>query len=171
MGNFDLYLSIILQQNTKCVHNSSTHCIVNDTWNLPRQELLMHAVVTLAYSEYRYSSKLYPHVSRYCLVITVTSQWMASQIISLTTIYSIVYSGADQTKLQSYASLAFVWGIHRWPENSPHKWPVARKVLPFDDVIMRAFSCLHHPLSSVPSIRVAHYDITMALTYISEQFW
>ena len=47
-----------------------------------------------------------------------------------------VYSGADQRKHQSSTSLAFVRGIHRWPVNSPHKWPVARKMFPFDDVIM-----------------------------------
>ena len=39
-------------------------------------------------------------------------------------------------KHQSSASLVFVWGIHRWPVNSPHKGPVTRKMLPFDDVIM-----------------------------------
>ena len=61
---------------------------------------------------------------------------IASQITSLTTVYSTVYSGADQSKYQSCASLAFVWGIHRWPVNSPHKWPVTRKMFPFDDVIM-----------------------------------
>ena len=33
-------------------------------------------------------------------------------------------------------SLAFVRGIHRWPVNSPHKWPVTRKMFRFDDVIM-----------------------------------
>ena len=49
---------------------------------------------------------------------------MASQITSLTIVYSTVYSGADQSKHQSSASLAFVWGIHRGPVNSPHKWPV-----------------------------------------------
>ena len=37
---------------------------------------------------------------------------------------------------QSSASLAFVPEIHRWPVNSPHKWPVTRKMFPFDDVIM-----------------------------------
>ena len=61
---------------------------------------------------------------------------IASQITSLTSVYSNVYSGADQSKHQSSASLAFVWGIHRGPVNSPHKWPVARKMFPFDDVIM-----------------------------------
>ena len=60
----------------------------------------------------------------------------ASQITSLTIVYSIVYSDADQRKHQSSASLAFVRGIHRWPVNSPHKWPVTRKMFPFDDVIM-----------------------------------
>ena len=34
------------------------------------------------------------------------------------------------------ASLAFVWGIHRWPVNSPHKGTVTRKIFPFHDVIM-----------------------------------
>ena len=27
-------------------------------------------------------------------------------------------------------------GIHRWTVNSPHKWPITRKMFPFDDVIM-----------------------------------
>ena len=61
---------------------------------------------------------------------------MASQIPSLTIVYSIVYSGTDQRKHQSSASLSFVWGIHRWLVNSPHKGPVIRKMFPFDDVIM-----------------------------------
>ena len=61
---------------------------------------------------------------------------MASQITILTIVYSTVYSGADQSKHQSSASLVFVWGSHRGPVNSPHKGPVARKMVPFDDVIM-----------------------------------
>ena len=61
---------------------------------------------------------------------------IASQITSLTIVYSTVYSGADQRKHQSSASLAFVWGIHRGPVNSLHKWAVTRKMFPFDDVIM-----------------------------------
>ena len=31
-------------------------------------------------------------------------------------------------------------GIQRWPVNTPHKGPVMRKMLPFDDVIMFNFS-------------------------------
>ena len=69
----------------------------------------------------------------YCDVIMGV---MASQITSLTIVYSTVYSDTDQRKHQSSASLAFVRGIHRGPVNSPHKWPVTRKMFPFDDVNM-----------------------------------
>ena len=61
---------------------------------------------------------------------------IASQITSLTIVYSTIYSDADHRKHQSSASLAFVWGIHRGPVNSSHKWPVTRKMFPYDDVIM-----------------------------------
>ena len=81
------------------------------------------------FSEY---SSLFPD-SHYSDVIMGT---MTSQITSLTIVYSTVYSGADQRKYQSSASLAFVRRIHRSQVNSPHKWPVTRKMFPFDDVIM-----------------------------------
>ena len=61
---------------------------------------------------------------------------MASQITSLRIVYSAVYSGTYQGKYQSSASGASVRGTHRGPVNSPHKVPVTRKILPFDDVIM-----------------------------------
>ena len=72
---------------------------------------------------------------------------IATQITSLTIVYSIVYSDADQRKHQSAASLAFVRGLHRGPVNSPHKWPVTRKMFPFHDVIMAT------------NVRVANLDI------------
>ena len=79
----------------------------------------------------------------------VTMSLMASQITSLTIVYSTVYSGADQKKHQSSASLAFVRGIHQGPVNSEHKWPVTRKMFPFDDVIM----LYGYSVQSVPRIR------------------
>ena len=51
-------------------------------------------------------------------------------------VYMIVYSDADQRKHENSESLAFMRGIHRGPVNSPHKLPVTRKMLPFDEVIM-----------------------------------
>ena len=66
----------------------------------------------------------------------VTMGAIAPQVTSLVIVYSTVYSDADQRKHQSSASLAVVQGIHRRPVNSTHKWPVTRKMFPFDDVIM-----------------------------------
>ena len=61
-----------------------------------------------------YASKRDPtdltHSKHYDDVIMTTT---ASQITSLTVVYSTVYSNADQRKHQSSASLAFVWRIHR----------------------------------------------------------
>ena len=68
--------------------------------------------------------------------IDVIMSAMVSQITNFTIVYSTVYSGVDQRKHQNSASLAFVWRIHRWPVNSPHKGPVTRKLFPFDDVII-----------------------------------
>ena len=65
---------------------------------------------------------------------------MTYQITGLMSVYSTDYSGADQRKHQSSASLARVRRIHRWTVNSPHKGPVTRKIFPFDDVIMICFN-------------------------------
>ena len=78
-------------------------------------------------------SDMIAYVRHYNDVIMTT---MASKITSLTIVYSIIYSDADQRKHQSSASPAFLWGIHRSPVNSLHKVPVTRKMFPFDDVNM-----------------------------------
>ena len=83
------------------------------------------------------SLSIWPWVTRHhCDVIM--DAW-ASQITSLTIVYSTAHSGPDQRKQQSSASLAFVRGIHQWLVNSPYKWPVTRKMFPFDDVIMLGY--------------------------------
>ena len=64
------------------------------------------------------------------VIITVTS-WRIKSPAS-----RLLISGADQRKHQRSASPAFVRGFQRWPVNSPHKWPVTRKMFPFDDVII-----------------------------------
>ena len=84
---------------------------------------------------------------------------MGSQITSLTTVYSTVYSGADQSKHQSSASLAFVWGIHRRP--------VTRQMIPFDDVIMIvkevSLSIIGLILGLHPANERHHYKVTLSL--------
>ena len=85
---------------------------------------------------------------------------MASQITRLSIVYSTIYSGADQIKHQSSASLAFVRRIHRWPVNSLHKWPVTQKMFPFDDVIMNMHSSnplgAFQPLTTQPYLPTGH---------------
>ena len=93
----------------------------------------------------------------------VMMESMASQITSLTIVYSTVYSGADQRKHQSSTSLAFVQGIHLGSLNSPHKWPVTRKVFPFDDVIMYNSNKLKHTTS------MGHIDSTVPLCHFLTQ--
>ena len=81
---------------------------------------------------------------------------IASQITSLTIVYSTVYSDADQSKHQSSASLAFVREIHRGPVNFPHKWPVTRKMFPFDDVIMPPVTTVDSPRQGSVIYKVLH---------------
>ena len=67
--------------------------------------------------------------------ITMTSSWARWRLKSPASwLFTQPFINAQNH--QSSTSLAFVWGIHRWPVNSPHKGPVTRKMFPFDDVIM-----------------------------------
>ena len=75
-------------------HNFFPH--YSQDWN---KSMLVKAAPVMSSSSLHYSD-----------VIMTT---MASEITSLTVVYSTVYSDADQRKHQSSASLAFVWGIHR----------------------------------------------------------
>ena len=88
----------------------------------------------------------YPcHDLSQCMLVhydDVKMTMLASQITSLMVVYSIVYSGVNQRKHQSSASLAFVREIHRGPVNFPHKWAVTRKMFPFDDVIMKMWQAI-----------------------------
>ena len=56
--------------------------------------------------------------------------------------------------------------IHRVPVNSPHKWPVTRKMLPFDDFIMRTRNL--NPLSWRGIIYLA-YKVNTRLLMIWSQ--
>ena len=97
------------------------------------------------YKVYIVRSILIPDVdnlgSCYCVLLysDVIMRAIVSQIPGVSTVYSIVCSGADQRKHQSSASLTFVTGFHWSPVNSPHKGPVTQKMYPFDDVIMERF--------------------------------
>ena len=125
------------QKDTVGVPSNGTHVLCPIGWNTDS---------SLIWNGYHYSD--------------VIMGAMASQITSLTIFYSTVYSGADQRKHQSSASLAFMRGIHRSPVNSPLKWPVTRKIFPFDDVIMVDW----------PYIAGGHNHIQQPFTVTGEPF-
>ena len=111
---------------------------------MPSDKLLSHARNSFLFFNFKLR-KIIVYLSRF-LLHWMQRYWkyysdtimrvMASQIISLTIVYSTVCSGADQRKHQSSVSLAFVRGIHLLQVNSLHKGPVIQKIFPFDDVIM-----------------------------------
>ena len=118
LSNFIVECMLVISTLVDRIRHSSP-CNA-DVWNIA---VLIHAYIT----ENTVKKIYYDDV-----IMTM----LASQITSLTVVYSIVYSGVIQRKHQSSASLAFVREIHRGPVNFPHKWPVTRKMFPFDDVIM-----------------------------------
>ena len=104
-----------------------------------------------------FNSVLAPHFHRDTRILKNTSSrnpWyyinvimsaMASQISSPSIVYANVCSGADHRKHKNYASLSCVKGIQPWPVNSPHKGPVTRKMVPFDDIIMEKYGVYGPP--------------------------
>ena len=66
---------------------------------------------------------------------------MASEITSVSIVFSTICSGSDQT-------------IHWWQVNFPHKGPVTRKMFPFDDVNMTIpWICLY---TLLPQYKLYH---------------
>ena len=82
---------------------------------------------SVSYSSLRRSREVY-----WCHYNDVLMGAIASQITSLAIVYSIVYS----KKTSKFRVTGLCTGNSPWPVNSPHKWPVMRKMFPFDDVIM-----------------------------------
>ena len=77
-----------------------------------------------------------PAIAMHQSLVRLSLQWRHNEQDGVSNPKRLVYSGSDQIKHQSSASLAYVRGIHRWPVNSQHKGPVTRKMFPIDDVIM-----------------------------------
>ena len=135
-------------------------------YELPEKHRIKHIfVVTVAPHDGIAPLGARTSTGHYSDVIMTT---MVSQFTSLTVVYSIVYSDADQRKHQSSASLAFVWGIHRGPVNSPHKGSVTRKMFPFDEsscaVMMIYIYIKSHPLNF-------HNVLSIHTQILNERFW
>ena len=61
-------------------------------------------------------------------------------------------------------SLAFVRRIDQQLVNSPHKWPVTRKMFPFDDIIMVADKNFHN-ISANVEIVIWNNDVKNKKSY------
>ena len=163
-----------------CDHNKTTHsettCIFHVVSNVPLKICtyfysVFYCWLSLCYESILDTCNPFTHhstvqcvhiawCSYICHYDDVIRDAMASQITSLTIVYSTVYSGADQRKHQSSASLAFVRGIRRGPVKSPHKWSVTRKMFPFDDVIMIMYMLKEGP-SWLPLTVSLLYDVVI----------
>ena len=75
------------------------------------------------------------HLNQYHYIDVIMTT-MASQITSLTMVYSTVYSDANQKKISKLRITGLCVGNSPEPVNSPHKGPVTRKMFTFGDVIM-----------------------------------
>ena len=97
---------------------------------------------------------------------------MASQVTGVSIVCS-VGSDADQRRHQISTSLAFVWGIHRWPMNSPHKMPVTPKMFPFDNVIMDIdeFICTCHVKKEALSGRLRGRHVASIIVRTKRPKW
>ena len=72
--------------------------------------------------------------------------------------------GRRSKKTSKLRVTGFCAGIRRGPVNSPHKWPVTRKMFPFDDVIMW---CLGSTIIIVYHISVK-IIITVAIPHMKQ---
>ena len=145
-----IYIYYIYHICTYCVYLDAIHLLyvyVLHSWTLSRVGAVIYWLC-LTYNRFDLIVTKWDKTLHYNGVIMSA---IASQITSLTIVYSSVYWGADQRKHQSSASLAFVGEIHQWPVYFPHKGPVTRKMFPFDDVIMTLCALYLHTLYSSSS--------------------
>ena len=80
------------------------------------------------------------------------SDVMMNPMASLTTGVSIASSAVCSGTNKKNIKVLRYWPlwIHRWPVNSPYKWPVMRKMFPFDDVIMHSLTLSQWSSSGFP---------------------
>ena len=113
---------VVIQNVSNCNYLCPKYTLLHKEWISP---ITLKGIASITGSIYAYSIP-WNHSYHYDDVIMGA---IASLITSLTIVYSTVYSDADQRTHQSSASLAFVCGIHRGSVNSPHKWPLTRKMM------------------------------------------
>ena len=138
---------------------------------IPLRWMSIHVVINIWLSLYDEHSRAFLDSSkcshRYNNVIMGA---MASQITSLTIVYSTINPGEDKKKTSKFRVTGLCEGNSPSPVNSPHKGPVTLKMFPFDDVIMIGSFTIRNPfllcngrvvMMSTMSSRVAPKDIAL----------
>ena len=140
---------------TDTCHHKLVNCVIL-IWIIPNVgHLQMSALCYSLYLPYMVSSSRRPPATgnHTALGVHALTHWpwgkwyylhysdvimgtIAYQITSPTAVYSTDYSDADQIKKSKLRVTGLCVGNSAGPVNSPHKWPVTRKMFPFDDVLM-----------------------------------
>ena len=97
-----------------------------------------------------------------------------SQITSVSIICSAVCSGVDQIKHQRSASLAFVWGIHRWTVNSTLKGPVTWKcfhLITSSWTMHCVYIFINHSIRYISLVTPNNYKLIHLLNKYSLGWW
>ena len=111
-----------------CIKKNQKNPILLQFWKLRQHWFNPSAYVTSNKIYHRAKNSLWVAVwhSIFYSVPDITLQWRNDGHIGVSNhqpleCSSTVYSGSDERKHLSSASLAFVRAIQRWPVNSPHK--------------------------------------------------
>ena len=90
-------------------------------------------VIGIQWTNGKWCMPTFPHICLLGYSILNSLTWLS--------VNSTVYSGADKKKKTSKLRVTSLRaGNSPGPVNSPHKWPVTRKMFPFDDVIMHTIT-------------------------------
>ena len=107
----------------------------------------------------------YVSIDSVCVFPTNTSLWChnGNDAVSKSPaswLFTQPFIQAQIKKHQSSSSLAFVWGTHQWPVNSPHKWPVTQKCFH-----LMTSSWVYRPLLGLPTVTSCLMDVCNHIYY------
>ena len=148
----DLFWNVLIDILT----NDSSNVLLSIPFLLTHYgPVILHGIAELSYNWFRWGLQIpQPLKLTWKLLSDIIISALASQITGVSIVCSTICSGIDQRKHQCSASLAFVWGIHRWLVDSPHKGPMTWKMFPFDDAIMK---CPRGQWGNIFAVPYEHY--------------
>ena len=91
------------------------------------------------------------------------------RIVYMKTILYLFTNNFFEKYIQFKYNLAFVWGNHRWPLNSPHKWPVTRSFDVFFHLCLNNGWVNDREASDLRRHRAHHDVIVMRRCYFHQE--